>query len=243
MPPRAALILIVALLALPATARGAERDPDRLRVELVIVEEKTLLELLATLFQHVRLRTIGIITPSPGTKLRVVATAYSSTPDQTDLTPCITAIGTRVRRGVVATNFLPIGTRLRITHAFGAGLTVEDFVVEDRMNSRYNGKYIVDIWFPKRKLALEFGKRTLTIEILGYIPRSELKKNTRQRVEAALARQRAESPADVFATTGPSTGPLRRAFAGVNALFERFVTARLPLTEDADCLTDDVAAL
>ena len=36
---------------------------------------------------------------------RVVATAYSSTPDQTDSTPFTTASGTQVRDGIIAANF------------------------------------------------------------------------------------------------------------------------------------------
>src|SRR3990167_1248447 len=40
----------------------------------------------------------------------VTITAYSSTPEETDSTPFITASGTHVRDGVVAANFLPLGT-------------------------------------------------------------------------------------------------------------------------------------
>lgn len=36
--------------------------------------------------------------------------AYSSTNGQTDGTPYLTAIGTPVRDGIIAANFLPIGT-------------------------------------------------------------------------------------------------------------------------------------
>jgi len=99
-----------------------------------------------------------------GSKVRVVqASAYSSTPDQTDSSPFITAKGTRVRDGIIAANFLPFNTLVRIPEIFGDKV----FVVEDRMNSRYSNH--IDIWFPDRQSALEFGRRTVTIEIAGTI--------------------------------------------------------------------------
>ncbi len=93
----------------------------------------------------------------------VPMTAYSSTPDQTDSTPYTTASGTRTRHGVVAANFLPIGTKLRIPDHFGDQV----FVVEDRMNSRYWKK--VDVWMPTRAQALRFGARHEEIEIIREI--------------------------------------------------------------------------
>ena len=90
----------------------------------------------------------------------VPASAYSSTPDQTDDSPFITASGTKVRDGVVAANFLPIGTKIKIPEIFGDKI----FIVEDRMNKRYWHK--IDVWFPDRESALEFGVRTLKIQIL-----------------------------------------------------------------------------
>ena len=91
----------------------------------------------------------------------VSATAYSSTPDQTDDTPFITALGTTVRDGIIATNFLPFGTKLKIPDIYGDKI----FVVEDRMNRRY--WYTIDIWFPNRSSALEFGFKKVKIQILG----------------------------------------------------------------------------
>ena len=90
----------------------------------------------------------------------VRATAYSSTPDQTDDTPFITAKGTLVRDGLVAANFLPFGTKIRIPNLYGEKI----FVVEDRMNARY--WYNIDIWFPERSLAKAFGSQRVTIEIV-----------------------------------------------------------------------------
>ena len=90
----------------------------------------------------------------------VSASAYSSTVDQTDDSPFITAWNTYVRDGIVATNFLPFGTRIKIPEVFGNKI----FVVEDRMNKRY--KYNVDVWFPDRESAKQFGRKSVTIEVI-----------------------------------------------------------------------------
>ena len=96
----------------------------------------------------------------------VRATGYSSTPDQTDSTPFITASGTYVRDGIIAANVyengrrLPFGTLVRIPEIYGDKI----FVVEDRMNIRYKNN--IDIWFPERSSALTFGSKKVTIEIV-----------------------------------------------------------------------------
>ncbi len=90
----------------------------------------------------------------------VVVTAYSSTPDQTDSTPFITASGTYVRDGIVAANFLPIGTKVRMPDLYGEKV----FTVEDRMNQRFSDR--MDIWMPDRSSAQVFGKRYTRIEVL-----------------------------------------------------------------------------
>ncbi|MBI5733346.1 MAG: 3D domain-containing protein [Candidatus Kerfeldbacteria bacterium] len=92
--------------------------------------------------------------------VHIPTTAYSSTVDQTDSTPFITASGTRVRPGVVAANFLPFGTRIRLPDYFGDQI----FVVEDRMNERYNKR--LDIWMESRGEAVDWGIRRLNVEVL-----------------------------------------------------------------------------
>ncbi|MGD0976760.1 MAG: hypothetical protein ABR875_00475 [Minisyncoccia bacterium] len=94
-------------------------------------------------------------------ELTVPVTGYSSTPDQTDASPFIAADGAHVYDGMVAANFLPFGTKIKIPEYFGDKV----FTVEDRMNKRYNQK--IDIWFPDRESALEFGSHTLEIQIVG----------------------------------------------------------------------------
>jgi 3D (Asp-Asp-Asp) domain-containing protein len=94
-------------------------------------------------------------------KIKVVITAYSSTPEETDDTPFTTASGTEVRDGVIANNMLPIGTKVRIPELYGDKV----FTVEDRMNRR-KSDYHFDIWFPSKTLALNFGVQTAEIEVL-----------------------------------------------------------------------------
>ena len=90
----------------------------------------------------------------------VWVTAYSSTPEETDDSPFITASGTYVRDGILATNLLPFGTEVKIPDAFGNKI----FVVEDRMHRRKTNN--VDIWMPSKSEALQFGIRYATIEVL-----------------------------------------------------------------------------
>jgi 3D (Asp-Asp-Asp) domain-containing protein len=101
------------------------------------------------------------IMPTTAKTYVVTATAYSSTVDQTDDSPFITARGTHVRDGIVAANFLPFGTIIRIPAMFGD----KTFVVEDRMHSRFSNR--VDIWFTNREDALEFGLRKIRIGIVS----------------------------------------------------------------------------
>ncbi|MBP9822235.1 MAG: 3D domain-containing protein [Candidatus Pacebacteria bacterium] len=91
----------------------------------------------------------------------VSASAYSSSVDETDDTPFITAAGTFTRDGIVAANFLPLGTAIKIPALYGNKI----FVVEDRMNSRYNLN--VDVWFPSKELAKQFGRKTIKIEVVS----------------------------------------------------------------------------
>ena len=93
-------------------------------------------------------------------KKSVVITAYSSTPDQTDDSPFITANGTYVYDGVIAANFLPFGTKVRLPEFSGDKV----YTVHDRMAKRFN--YKMDIWMESREMALEFGVKKLTVEIL-----------------------------------------------------------------------------
>ncbi|MGC8981782.1 MAG: hypothetical protein ACP5JU_02435 [Minisyncoccia bacterium] len=81
----------------------------------------------------------------------VTVTGYSSSRDETDDEPFITASGDLVKEGIAASNFLPIGTKIKIPSLFGDKV----FEIKDRMNKRFY--YRVDIWFPTKEEAKNFG--------------------------------------------------------------------------------------
>lgn len=93
--------------------------------------------------------------------IKMMITAYSSTPEETDSTPFISASGKHVKDGFIANNMLPFGTKVRIPQLYGDKV----FIVEDRMHQR-KGKYHVDIWFPEQIQAKEFGAKLADIEVL-----------------------------------------------------------------------------
>lgn len=123
------------------------------------------------LFDQERLTILGsdsllpIASPAPELrvvrKMNVIITAYSSTVGQTDSTPFITASNTRVRDGIIANNYLPFGTKVRMPEIYGDKI----FIVEDRMNKR-KSDYHVDIWLPSYLEAKEFGAQRTYIEVL-----------------------------------------------------------------------------
>ncbi len=94
-------------------------------------------------------------------EIRVIATGYSSTVEQTDSTPFITAAGTVVRDGIIANNLLTFGTKVRIPELYGDKI----FTVEDRMNQR-KGYYHIDVWFDSYNEAKNFGAKRTYIEVL-----------------------------------------------------------------------------
>ncbi len=104
------------------------------------------------------------VTPKPHMPSRqviwVMVTAYSSAPEETDGSPYITAKNTFVRDGVLAANFLPFGTHVRMPQYFGE----KEFVVEDRMNTRYWER--IDIWMPTKAQAKQWGARWVKVEVL-----------------------------------------------------------------------------
>ncbi len=90
-------------------------------------------------------------------EMMVKMTAYSSSTDETDDTPDITAHNTKTREGVLANNCLPFGTEVVI------GGKV--YVVEDRMNKRYGCEHM-DVWMKSKKEALQYGVQKLTVQII-----------------------------------------------------------------------------
>ena len=93
--------------------------------------------------------------------MKVILTAYSSTPGQTDSTPFITANGKQVYDGLIAANWLPFGTRVKFPELLGDKI----FTVNDRMHQRF-GRGRVDLWLdaPLDKVKA-FGVKKVIMEI------------------------------------------------------------------------------
>ncbi|MCR4312575.1 MAG: hypothetical protein NUV56_04815 [Candidatus Uhrbacteria bacterium] len=146
------MIVVLGYLGLPAAARATAN----------IVEPSELTKLEIEAMQNATAafgRLPEAALRGPSYTITVAATAYNSLPEQTDSTPFITASGTHVRMGVIAANFLPMGTRVRIPEYFGDQV----FVVEDRMNPRYTKR--IDIWMEHIEDARQFGVRDITVEV------------------------------------------------------------------------------
>ncbi len=96
-------------------------------------------------------------------KIKLSVTAYNSTIGQTDSTPCITASGYNLckhdKENVVATNYLPFGTKIRFPELDPHKI----YTVVDRMNERYNAR--MDIWMKSKEEARSFGMKYLTVEV------------------------------------------------------------------------------
>ena len=104
-----------------------------------------------------------VINPQISEKIiSVFATAYSSTVDQCDSSPFITASGTRVHDGTLAANFLRFGTRVKFPALYGEKI----FVVEDRMKPSSLRK--VDLWFSTRNEAIVFGVKRTKMVVLDF---------------------------------------------------------------------------
>lgn len=78
--------------------------------------------------------------------VRVRLTSYNSVPEQTDGTPCVTAINTRCRPGIVAVS----RDLLEAGWTYGKKVWIEGYgvyVIEDIMDSRFI--QAIDIWLPR----------------------------------------------------------------------------------------------
>ncbi|MFC1618197.1 3D domain-containing protein [Patescibacteria group bacterium] len=88
--------------------------------------------------------------------------AYSSSPDECSGNPNVTASGARTHWGTVASSSnLPFGTKLRIKDIDPDAI----FTVEDRGGAIQGNR--LDIWYPSKAAALQFGRRTLEVEVLS----------------------------------------------------------------------------
>lgn len=126
-------------------------SPSIAIVEPLIVEENSFLSNINTKNKNLKIQEYW-----------VTITGYSSSPDETDETPYITASGELVKEGTAASNFLPFGTKFIIPNIFGDKI----FTITDRMNERYNDR--IDIWFPTKWEAVNFGKKYEKIVIVNF---------------------------------------------------------------------------
>lgn len=134
----------------PAIYIGTEKIKYRLPLGAIVVNSNSILQAKSPNIQKVE----------QAPKFLVYVTAYSSSVDETDSTPFITASGTETRDGVIASNIFSLGTRVRVPQVFGDKV----FVVEDRMHERFTNR--IDIWMPSKWQALNFGKKQAEVEII-----------------------------------------------------------------------------
>lgn len=159
------LIIVATFTAVFLWKLGDYKAEAHQSAGISLAYEQTLGEVLdnkLTMFQENTLMPVAgqIEKEEKTTKVFAVISGYSSTEDQTDSTPFLTASGSWVKDGVIATNFLPFGTKIKIPAIYGDKI----FVVEDRMHPKHY--YNIDIWFPDRWEALNFGIKRTYIEII-----------------------------------------------------------------------------
>lgn len=111
------------------------------------------------------LSSINLIPSSPITYVQSVeivqaqVSAYTSSPDETDDTPHITASGAVTRRGIVACpSWLTFGTRVEIEGSI--------YECQDRMAGRYQTGNYFDVWVESKHEAYEWGRRNLAVTLL-----------------------------------------------------------------------------
>ena len=144
------LILIIALgIACQPKTEAEKNSPDMAISGFLTIQGNSLLA------------NSPLPSPKVVKTIKMMATAYSTTVQQTDDDPFITAAGTWVRDGIVANNLFPFGTKIRIPELYGDKV----FVVEDRMSWK-KGNYHIDIWFPSYWEAKSFGAKITYVEIL-----------------------------------------------------------------------------
>ncbi len=139
-----ALVAATSLTASPVSVTNADVKIDN---KIAVVEQAPQLRAQPRIADVREVRTMYV-------------TAYSSTPEETDDTPFITASGATVHDGIVATNELPLKTKIRIPALYGDKV----FIVEDRMNERMKNK--VDIWMATKEQAIRFGIKRVEIHVL-----------------------------------------------------------------------------
>ena len=167
----AVLGAVLSQIVLPLVVK-ADTPADMANLSRNLISQGHIMTQGPTSIKPVKLsvRPMGRETPDKVIKTAVI-TAYTSTPEQTDDTPFIAASGKRVHDGMIAANFLPFGTKVKIPSIYGEKI----FVVEDRMNSRYGyGRF--DVWLDmSRAEARKFGVKRVEVEVF-YLEKAVAKK-------------------------------------------------------------------
>lgn len=158
------VIVILSIGLLIYDSKTQENKAFLIEESLVTIQGNTLLSMANPLtIQKPKAKIIETHEPKVVRRIEMTITAYSSTYCQTDSTPFITASNSWVRKGIVANNFFPFGTKIRIPEYFGDKI----FVVEDRMHWR-KSNYHVDVWFYTKQGAINFGITKALVEILAH---------------------------------------------------------------------------
>jgi 3D (Asp-Asp-Asp) domain-containing protein len=91
-------------------------------------------------------------------EVRAEVSAYTSSVDETDSTPFTTASGAPTGHGTLACpSKYAFGTKVEI-----AGKV---YTCQDRMAQRYRNREVFDMWTPTKKVAYQWGRRSLTVKI------------------------------------------------------------------------------
>ncbi|MFC1622755.1 hypothetical protein ACFL1Y_02060 [Patescibacteria group bacterium] len=150
-----ALIIVVLEFSLPQIVNASEiQDSNNIGPVAIVLSTNNIMSIQPDINSLPEIEN-----KTPKMVRWVTVTAYSSTVDQCDDSPFITANGKWVYDGLVAANFLYFGTKIKIPDYFGNKI----FTVDDRMNKKYNSR--VDVWFATREQAKQFGVRYLKIEV------------------------------------------------------------------------------
>ncbi len=105
-------------------------------------------------------RDITIVVPQKPTTVQAVVTAYTSSVDETDSTPFITASGVHTRRGIIACpGKYKFGTIVEFN-----GVRYE---CQDRMNIRYREDSHFDVWVKTKTEAFNWGAKQGEIVVVS----------------------------------------------------------------------------
>jgi 3D (Asp-Asp-Asp) domain-containing protein len=146
--------IILANTLIPAHPANAEKSDNlaNLSIDIANSSTKTIIRTSDKIISD---------NEQPDKTVKAVITAYTSTKDQTDGNPFRSASGKTVYDGMIASNWLPFGTKIKIPSLYGDKI----FTVDDRMNKKY-GYGRLDVWLDSTKTdAKKFGVKHVDVEV------------------------------------------------------------------------------